>query len=471
MTMPKRIFAGNRLRALRQRLSLNQHDMAVQLGISASYLSQIEHDERPVTTSVLTALAQRFPLDMEEFQSDAPVRLMGDLQTALADPVLAGGHIDPQLLSKWQQGQPEMAQMFVDMHTAYRQLNERMQTLDDMLGGIATGPGRLPWEEVRDWFHDAGNYIDILDRQAEAIADGLDDGPSEAGLAALLQHRHGISVEALSSQDASNRFSRFDPAAGRLWLSTALPPETRYFLIAHRLAAIEMRDPIAAIAASADLKSEEARKLVAVGLANYAAGAIVMPYRRFRSAALECRHDIERLCRFFSISFEQACHRLSTLQRPGARGVPFFFCRVDMAGNITKRHSATRLQFARFGGACPLWIVHEAVAIPDRILVQLAETPDGIRYVSMAKGLVKPSGRYTRSPRRYAVALGCEAEHARHFIYADGLDLSEQAIATPIGISCRTCPRRDCDQRAFPPTDRQLRIDPLRRDVVPYEFG
>ena len=196
-----------------------------------------------------------------------------------------------------------------------------------------------------------------------------------------------------------------------------------------------------------------------------------MPYNRFRQEARHLRHDIDRLRQVFGVSFEQACHRLSTLQRSGARGLPFFFCRVDMAGNITKRHSATRLQFARFGGACPLWIVHEAVAIPDRILVQLAETPDGVRYVSMAKGLVKPSGSYARAPRRYAVALGCEVEHARDFIYADGLDLASPQAATPIGASCRICPRSDCDQRAFPPSDRAIIVDPNLRDVVPYRIA
>ncbi len=183
------------------------------------------------------------------------------------------------------------------------------------------------------------------------------------------------------------------------------------------------------------------------------------------------RHDIDRLAQTFGTSFEQTCHRLSTLQREDMRGVPFFFCRVDMAGNITKRHSATRLQFARFGGACPLWIVHEAVAIPDRILVQLAETPDGVRYVSMAKGLVKPSGRYDRLPRRYAVALGCEAEHASEFVYADGLDLTASSAAARIGISCRICPRPDCDQRAFPPSDRPISVDPDNRGVVPYRLA
>ena len=246
----------------------------------------------------------------------------------------------------------------------------------------------------------------------------------------------------------------------------ALPPESRAFLIAHRLAAIAFAGPIATIVAAAPLAQPQARRLLAIGLANYAAGALVMPYRAFRAEARRMRHDIDRLSRRFGVSFEQACHRLSTLQRPGEEGIPFYFCRVDMAGNITKRHSATRLQFARFGGACPLWHVHEAVAIPDRILVQYAETPDGVRYISMAKGLVKPSGRFARSPRRYAVLLGCEASHAADFVYAEAVD--PRGPATPIGISCRLCPRDDCDQRAFPPTDRAIAVDGEVRRVVPY---
>ena len=195
-----------------------------------------------------------------------------------------------------------------------------------------------------------------------------------------------------------------------------------------------------------------------------------MPYNRFRKDARLMRHDIDRISQSYGTSFEQTCHRLSTLQREQARGVPVFFCRVDMAGNITKRHSATRLQFARFGGACPLWIVHEAVAIPDRIQVQLAETPDGVRYVSMAKGLVKPSGRFDRMPRRYAVALGCEIEHAHEFIYADGMDLASKHAVTKIGVSCRLCSREDCDQRSFPPSGIAIRVDPNRRQVVAYQI-
>jgi len=248
------------------------------------------------------------------------------------------------------------------------------------------------------------------------------------------------------------------------------PIESQRFQLAHQLVILALNDSIQSVIESADLRSVSSQQLLFVGLANYAAGALLMPYARFRQEARQLRHDIDQLRQSFGVSFEQACHRLSTLQRSGARGVPFFFCRVDMAGNITKRHSATRLQFARFGGACPLWIVHEAVAIPDRILVQLAETPDGVKYVSMAKGLVKPSGSYARAPRRYAVALGCEIEHAGEFIYADGLDLKSTHAATKIGASCRICPRVDCDQRAFPPNDRSIIVDPNNRRIVPYRF-
>jgi XRE family transcriptional regulator, fatty acid utilization regulator len=451
-----RIFAGARLRKLRETRTLNQSQMAGRLGISVSYLSQLEHDDRPLTASVLAALAQHFPIDWNMFEEDSGTRRFAALREAAADPLFAQP-LPPEQITRIAEQQPAIADQFIALHGAYRRAEERLQIVDD---AMQSGGGRLPWEEVRDWFHLAGNYVDVLDRAAEALS------AHRGALEDQLEQRHGVTVH--FSDDPALR--RFDRVTKRLEISTALPTDSRRFLLAHQFTALELADEIAEIGANADLRSDEARHLLSIGLANYAAGALVMPYTHFRETARAMRHDIDRLCQHFGVSFEQACHRLSTLQRPGERGIPFFFCRVDMAGNITKRHSATRLQFARFGGACPLWIVHEAVAIPDRILVQLAETPDNVRYVSMAKGLVKPSGSYARSPRRYAVALGCEASHAHDFIYADGLDISSSQAATKIGVSCRLCPRQDCDQRAFPPSDRGIIVDPDRRTVVPYQI-
>jgi predicted transcriptional regulator/DNA-binding XRE family transcriptional regulator len=460
--MRKRLYAGQRLRDLRQRAGLGQAAMARRLGISTSYLSQLESDDRPMTSAVLAALGRHYPLDLDALEADEPTRRFAATRAAMEDPLFATPPPPADALARLVEQQPAVADRFVALHAAYRDAGERLQIVDETIDSGVAGGGRLPWEEVRDWFHDAGNYVDVLDRRAEALADAL--SPGEGAMIDRLASRHRVTVAAAGSAP----LRQFDRATRSLLLSTALPPESRRFMLAHQLVALEMGDDIHAISDSAALRTGEARRLLSIGLANYAAGALLMPYERFRGTARALRHDIDQIGQRFGVSFEQACHRLSTLQRPRARGLPVFFCRVDMAGNITKRHSATRLQFARFGGACPLWIVHEAVAIPDRILVQIAETPDGVRYVSMAKGLVKPSGSFARAPRRYAVALGCEVGHARDFIYADGLDVAPAAAATPIGISCRLCPRPDCDQRAFPPADRTIRIDPDIRDVVPY---
>ncbi|MFD1949435.1 short-chain fatty acyl-CoA regulator family protein [Sphingomonas arantia] len=468
MPTPRR-FAGQTLKTLRRTAALGQAAMAQRLGVSVSYLSQLENDDRPVTATVAAALARHFPLDWQD-DDDAPARRRAALADAFADPVLAAlGSTEG--LARTAEQTPALADRFLALHAAWRAAEERRQIADEATAsGLATTT-RLPWEEVRDWFHAAGNYVDPLDRAAERTADDLigpptfdtASDPETPTTAALITHLTALEIQVRHSPQTDAPMRRYDPATRTLTLNRALPHESRRFLLAHQIAAAAQADTIAAIVADADI-SPAARPLLAIGLANHAAGALLMPYARFARAARATRHDIDRLCQRFDVSFEQACHRLSTLQRPGQRGIPVFFCRVDMAGNITKRHSATRLQFARFGGACPLWIVHEAVAIPDRILVQLAETPDGVRYVSMAKGLVKPSGSFARAPRRYAVALGCEAEHAAEFIYADSIG----ATPTPIGISCRLCPRPDCDQRAFPPADRAIAIDPDVRDVVPY---
>ena len=195
-----------------------------------------------------------------------------------------------------------------------------------------------------------------------------------------------------------------------------------------------------------------------------------MPYTRFAEAAAETRHDLERLARMFSASIEQVAHRLSTLQRPGAHGIPFFFTRVDQAGTITKRHSATRLQFARFGGACPLWNVHQAFETPGRFLRQLAETPDGVRYFILARDVSKPGGAWGAPTRRFAISLGCEMRHAGAICYADGLDIVEASAFQPIGISCRICERAGCHQRSVPPLERRLSINPHMRGTLPYEI-
>lgn len=445
-------------------MGLSQQRMAAKLDISVSYLSQLESGDRPLTLTVMDALARNFPQAWATIDDEGGTSLLVRALQAASDPSVPEPLSSEAALNRVLRRHPTIARRMIALHDAFLQGQNQSRALDDRISDGADDRGRQPWEEVRDWFHRERNYVDAIDRAAEDISGRMPEGSADAGLTRRLLDRFGVTVSAntadraLRSYDASSRALRVDPSQS---------PETTTFSLAHQLARLELSDTIQAVAEGAAI-SAAARQLLLAGLGNYAAAALLMPYGPFRSAAREVRHDIDRLRQRFGTSFEQTCHRLSTLQRPGAAGVPFFFCRIDMAGNITKRHSATRLQFARFGGACPLWIVHEAVAIPDRIVVQLAATPDDVRYVSMAKGLVKPSGSYSRPTRRYAVALGCEVEHAAEFVYADDL---RHGTATPIGVSCRVCPRPNCEQRAFPPAASDIRIDHERRGTVPYEFS
>ncbi|WP_442880848.1 short-chain fatty acyl-CoA regulator family protein [Bosea sp. (in: a-proteobacteria)] len=40
-----------------------------------------------------------------------------------------------------------------------------------------------------------------------------------------------------------------------------------------------------------------------------------------------------------------------------------------------------------------------------------------------------------------------------------------------MGINCRLCERPDCPQRAVPPLDRAVIVDPEERGILPYRLG
>lgn len=459
----QKLYAGAKLREMRQRLELTQKDFAAKLGVSLPYLNQMENNNRPVSTTVVLALAQEFGMDVTELSAGDSERLVSDMREAMADPVFAE---DPPPLADLRltaSNAPAFARAFLTLHRAYRQTHERLASLDEALGREDSRIQASPWEEVRDFFHYCDNYIDAVDRAAEHFAGSAD--VRTAATKAL--ENAGISI-LYSDMDG---LRGYNSEARSLHLSNRASPSTQVFQLLLQVALLSQDKLLEATLDFARFQSEEARAIAKIGLANYFAGAALMPYSRFLQAAQEDRHDLERLATRFGASIEQVAHRLSTLQRPGAKGIPFFFVRVDQAGTITKRHSATRLQFARFGGACPLWNVHRAFETPGHFLRQLAETPDGVRYISLARDISKSGGSFGSPVRRYAIALGCEVRHADALVYADNLDLNNDSAYEPIGISCRICERTDCHQRSVPPLERRLTIDIDQRGVLPYEVN
>jgi len=477
--MKSKNFAGARLKRLREERKLTQADMAVLLGVSPAYLNQMEHDRRPVTERVLVALADKFALDPRLISEAKEDRIAADLAEVLRDPVFQGKAPGLRGVKRDVEAAPDLAARTLTLYDAYRHLLDDYRQLADRVAGDETlrelEGVQYPYEEVRDFVYFRNNHLVELDQAAEELAAREDFriGDMMDDLTGYLSRRHGIRVVIAQEDMQAGRprpLRHYQEERRTLVLSPRILVNRRAFHLAYQLGLREFGPLMDQIIAGASLSSPESDAVARVGLANYFAGALLMPYGRFRDTAEALRYDLEALEVRFGVSFEQICHRISTLQRPGQEGVPFYFLRVDIAGNISKRHSATPFTFARAGGACPLWNVHAAFSQPGSILVQLARTPDERTYLCIARTVTKGGGGYMEPRRQFALGLGCEVKYAHRLIYSAGMDLTDLSAAIPIGAACRVCERANCAQRAFPPINRRLVVDESRKRFAPYEF-
>jgi len=458
----QKLFAGARIRRLREELLMRQAELARAVGVSPSYLNQIEHDRRPLSAAVLIRLTDVLGVDVEAFASDQEARVLADLHEATTD-ALGGEGVPADELRELASSLPSVSRALLTLHRRYRSAVEQASAL--------AGDGSpTPYEEVRDFFYDLDNYVADLDVAAERLAaeEGVRPGRARSPLIERLARRHGIEVRELELGAAPGVLRRLDPAQRVLFVSRELRPTQQAFQVATQLAFLELAELLSELTPLPLFSGSEARALARIGLANYFAGAVVMPYASFRTAAEELHFDVEGLCSVFDVGFESACHRLSTLQRPGARGVPFAFVRVDRAGNMSKRQSASSFHFSRIGGTCPLWSVYEAFTAPGRVQRQVAEMPDGRRYFWIAKTVQSGGQGYARPGKTFAVGLGCDLRHAHRLVYSAGLDLSDGEAATPIGLGCKVCDRPSCTQRALPAVGRPIVVDETSARLAPY---
>jgi predicted transcriptional regulator/DNA-binding XRE family transcriptional regulator len=471
--MNHKLFLGAKLRRFREQQQLSQGALAKQLGLSLSYMCQLENNQRPLTAAVLMRLAQQFQLDLGEFSEAHDQRLISGLQTLFRDKLLAEHPVGVVDLKTLVEQLPSVAEALLALHQRQQRLQEEHEQLIGRFYGEQHAPHLtpLPHEEVRDFFYRRNNYIDSLDVAAESLAGelGLEPEARAEQLQAYVEQQLKIAVMTAVT-DEHTPLRRYDAAEKVLWLAPGLGANQRAFQLATQLAVLRYSKQIRGEVKEGGFAGEAA-PLASIGLAHYFAGALLMPYAAFRGAAQQFRYDIERLKRRFQVSFEQVCHRLSTLQRSGARGVPFYFVRVDQAGNISKRQSATPFHFARSGGACPLWHVHDAFATPGRLVAQVAEMPDGSRFFGIARTVERGGGGWLAPRKYFAIGLGCELSHAHELVYADGIDLQSSRHVVPIGPGCRVCLREHCAQRAFPPAGRAILSDSNGEWFEPYRFA
>jgi len=468
---------GAKVRALRRKAGLTQAKLAEELGISASYLNLIENDRRPLTAELLIKVAQRFGVDLADFASEGEARLIGELHEVFGDPIFDEVGLTTGDVRELAAAAPRAAQAVVTLYRSYQGARESARTLAGRLadeGAFEVERPLLPSEEVSDLVERRGNHFPALEEAAEALHEscGLADFNRYERLREFLEAEHGIVVQVVPGTDRGLR--RYDPERRLITLSEVLPPRSRHFQLAHQIGLITARDAIDEVAADAALTTDASRALCRVALGNYFAAAVLMPYGRFARAARDARYDIEVLGHRFRVSFEQVCHRLTTLGRPGDEGIPFHFLRVDIAGNISKRFAGSGIRFARYSGACPRWNVFKAFLTPGMVTRQLSAMPDGTTYFCVAKTVRSGMGGFHTQPTLYALGLGCDVRHAPKIVYADGMDLESEQATVPVGVTCRLCERMDCAQRAFPPVQRALEVDEDVRGLsfyAPPEIG
>jgi predicted transcriptional regulator/transcriptional regulator with XRE-family HTH domain len=456
------LYLGPRLKRLRRELGLTQQAMAGDLGISPSYVALLERNQRPLTADLLLRLARGYKLDIDDLAAEDGEDYARRIGEALRDPIFADIDLPPLEVADLATNVPGVSEALLRLHGAYTR--EQQALAEQRAGG--EGEAADPVAEARRFVAERRNFFPALDARAEDLAGEI----AEAGGAQEWLRKRGVRVRLLPPEVLVDSIRRYDRHNEQLLIDDTLDGASRAYQLAIHIAYTALRGEIAQIVRAESFAGPTAANLVRRALAGYGAAALLMPYDRFARAVESRRYDVEALSRQFGTSFEQTAHRLTTLNKPGHERVPFFFIRVDEAGNISKRLDGAGFPFAAHGGGCPLWSAHSVFRTPGEIVSQWLELPDGQRFFSIARTVTAGGGSHGR-PRIYrAIALTCAAEHAGKLVYAEGAD-PQAAQATPIGVTCRLCHRVSCRARAVPPIGREILPDDYRRAAEPFAFA
>ncbi len=463
----KKLFLGGRLKRLRRDLGVTQAAMAEQLKVSASYLNLLERNQRPVTAQVLLRLADAFDLDLRSLSADEPGGGAG-LEEALSDKMFADLAIGRHEAAEVSELSPGLAEAFVRLYRAYL---DRGALID--LGAF---DGRDSLQSPTDWVRDLvsaqRNHFAELEVLAEGLLREMNADPRD--LAPMVRERlqigFGVRTRVMPIEVMTGALRRYDHHRKQLLVAETLAPASRTFAMAFQLGQLEHGEEMTRIAERFAPPDRATLQQFKVFLGNYLAAAMMTPYAKFLAALEETGYDIERVRSRFGVSFEQAAQRLTTLDRPGARGIPFFMVRVDAAGNISKRYSSGPFPFSRFGGTCPRWNVHDSFKTPGRTITQAIETPDGERYFTLSRTVRRAAGLLAGIEDELAIGLGCELKYADRLIYAKGLDMVAPAVVE-VGPACRICERRQCPQRAAAPVNRVVLVEEGVKSISSFPFA
>jgi predicted transcriptional regulator len=456
-----KLFAGHAVKRLRRAAGLTQAAMAEALAVSPSYLNLIERNQRPLTAPILLRMAERYDFDPRRLGGATPGGGVEAIRRRLADPMFADLEIERAEVEEWLSAAPGGVEAFARL-------------FDSGAGGAGAAPiANDPVGPVRREIERWRNHFPDLEAFAETLSDELRMGSGDlyGAIADRLRVTHQLSIRILPVEVMPGTLRRLDLHARQLQLSELLDPASRTFAAAFQLGQIEAKDEIEALIRGANFADRVSERLYRRHLTSGFAASLMMPYDRFLRACEATGYDVELLQRRFGAGFEQVAHRLTTLSRVGARGLPFFMLRIDRAGQVSKRYvGASASPLVEADGRCPLWDVHAAFDRPGALVRQIVELEDATRWFTMSRTVSPQGGRVGQVRAQFAVGLGLDANLAAPLAASRGLDL-KLGQATPIGLGCRACTRADCPQRAAPPASRVLVFNERERGVSPFVFA
>jgi predicted transcriptional regulator/DNA-binding XRE family transcriptional regulator len=471
----RKIFAGARIRRIRNERALTQVAMAENLGISPSYLNLIERNQRPLTVQLLLKLASVYKVDLDQLQEETGSVLAG-LKEVFSEPLLAGELPCDQELIDICEAAPNAAAGVLKLFRAYREQQKRLTDLSDMMAregkALTLSPTRLPLDEVREVLARRPHYFERIEAEADSFNRLLksEDGLTVA-LKQWLKREQSITVRTLPAATMPNWRRRYDRHSLRLFISERLSVFDQTCEIAMEAVSIRMQVVIGAELEDLKLSTAEAKRIARFELLRYAAHALMMPYTPFREAAQRAKYDLDVLRARFNVSFEQAACRLTTLQKHGASGIAFFLQEIDQAGNRLRHFGAQGFPQARFGGSCPKLQIYNAFSHPQQVLAEQVELPDKAQYLTISRTVEGAQTGFGEQPRRTALMLGCEATYAQDTVYASYLaGVSSGGAVSPVGTACRLCERQACLARAEPPLTRPLALDETVSGFSAYDF-
>ncbi len=455
---------GYLIKRLRQEKKITQKQLSKEIGISVAYLNLIENNKRTVTGKIIKEISKVCNTDLSEFTTDYHKKLNLDLKKIFSDSIFENHEVKTTGMRDLFLYSPSLGDAVRTLYEKYSQKSKDVAKLSEQIIEIKqeiSGSSSVEQNSadiISDMLQKNRNYFADLEKVADLQQTYIDLslGSRMRSLVEYLQKKFNIRVDFLDNGFQENFVKKYDAEKKVLKISNTLSRESKEFLISHQIGLLAAKEIIEAQLKKENILHNNTLALGRTVLANYFASCLIMPYDKFWKLAEDVKYDIDILSNRFDASFEQIAHRLTTLQKKNKEGIPFHFMRVDIAGNVSKKFSISGLKIPRYSVACPRWNVYTAFLNPGKIKFQLSKMLDGQTFFCLARTVSKRIGNFSSPETFFSIGLGFDIKFAEKCVYSKNFDLHK---AIPTGISCRTCERKNCRQRAFPPMHKSIKFD------------